>query len=113
MRHLVWIGALLLLPATLGGVQAGDPHACEPPDAAGWLKRWHPVGGWDPYGGGILHWWNPHCFPCAGGPNDYCRKCLPDVCWPPYPPYFQWGPPACPNDKEPLAQPRRAVNTAP
>jgi hypothetical protein len=107
MRHLVWIGALLLIPTVADRVRAGDPHACAPPDAVGWLKRWHPVGGWDPYGGGLLHWWNPHCFPCAGGPNDYGRKYLPDVCWPPYPPYFQWGSPVtCPDAKGPTVQPK-------
>ena len=56
------------------------------------LQRLHPVGGWNPYGGGLLHWWNPHCFPCqCGGPDDYCRKPLPRVCWPPYPPYYICG----------------------
>jgi hypothetical protein len=51
------------------------------------------VGGCDPYGGGLLHWWNPHCFPSGGAPDNYCRKPLPKVCWPPYPPYYIWGPP--------------------
>jgi hypothetical protein len=57
------------------------------------LQRLHPVGGWDPYGGGLLHWWNRHCFPHDCGPDDYCRKPLPKVCWPPYPPSYTWGPP--------------------
>ena len=51
------------------------------------------VGGWQPYSGGLLHWWPRHCFPCAGAPDDYCRKPLPRMCWPPYPPYYTWGPP--------------------
>jgi hypothetical protein len=65
------------------------------------LQRFHPVGGWHPDGGGLLHWWPRHCFPCCGGPDDYCRKPLPRVCWPPYPPYYTWGPPAvcCPSCK--------------
>ena len=53
----------------------------------------NPAGGWHPYGGGLLHWWNPHCFPCRAAPDDYYRKPLPRVCWPPYPPYYIWGPP--------------------
>ena len=64
----------------------------EPPQQH-FLQRLHPVGGWNPYGGGLLHWWNPHCFPCQTAPDDYCRKPLPRVCWPPYPPYYIWGPP--------------------
>jgi hypothetical protein len=85
MRRLVWIGSLLMLLVAIARVSAGD--AADP----GWLQRWHPVGGWEPYGGGLLHWWNPSCFPCCNGPDDYCRKKFPDVCWPAYPPYFQWG----------------------
>jgi hypothetical protein len=96
MGRQVWIGALLV--ALLAGdrsVQAGPP-CCEPPEQC-FLKRLSPVGGWFPYSGGLLCWWNPHCFPCGGGPDDYCRKSLPAVCWPPYPPYFFWGPPqGCP-----------------
>lgn len=61
----------------------GHPHI---------LRRIHPVGGWHPDGGGLLHWWNPHCFPPCGGPDDYCRKPPPQVCWPPYPPYYRWVP---------------------
>jgi hypothetical protein len=56
------------------------------------LRQLGPAGGWDPYGGGLLHWWPRHCFPQCGGPDDYCRKPLPPVCWPPYPPYFIWAP---------------------
>jgi hypothetical protein len=100
MRRLIWIAALLLAPIATGTVYAGDScchaqHGCEPTES-NWLKRIHPVGGWDPYGGGLLRWWDPHCFPCAGGPDDYCRKTLPNVCHPCYPPYFQYRPaPAC------------------
>jgi hypothetical protein len=63
----------------------------EPPGRH-FFQRLRPVGGWNPYGGGMLHWWNPHCFPCQTAPDDYCRKPLPSVCWPPYPPYYIWGP---------------------
>ena len=65
---------------------------CEPAQQ-GFLQRLHPVGGWHPYGGGLLHWWNPDCFPDCGAPDDYCRKPLPRACWPAYPSYFTWGPP--------------------
>jgi hypothetical protein len=93
----MWIGALFLALAAGGAGPAADAGRCEPAEPC-WLKRLHPVGGWDPYGGGLLHWWDPRCFPCGGGaPDDYCRKKLPDACRPPYPPYFQWGPPeVCP-----------------
>jgi hypothetical protein len=93
MRRRVWIGAFLL--ALSGGTWglAGEPACCEPAEPY-WLKRLRPVGGWDPYGGGLLHWWNPHCFPRGGAPDDYDRKKLPCVCWPPYPPSSTWGPPA-------------------
>ena len=57
------------------------------------FQRARPVGGWNPYGGGVFHWWNPHCFPCQSAPDDYCRKPLPNVCWPAYPPYYTAGPP--------------------
>ena len=71
----------------------GGKHGCCPPPEQQFLERIHPVGGWHPYPGGLLHWWPPHCFPCGGAPDDYCRKPLPRVCWPPYPPYYIWGPP--------------------
>ncbi len=69
-----------------------DRGPCEPCQQ-NFLQRLHPVGGWNPDGGGLLHWWNPCCFPRCGGPDDYCRKPPPNVCWPPYPPYYIWGPP--------------------
>jgi hypothetical protein len=92
MKRHVWIRAFLLILVTGGRGLSGEPGRCEP-GGDGVLRRWHPVGGWDPYGGGLLHWWNPHCFPRCGAPDDYCRKLLPRICWPPYPPYYIWGPP--------------------
>jgi hypothetical protein len=79
-------------------VQAGKPELLEEqgfgePGYAGCWRQFGPVGGWNPYGGGLLHWWPQHCFPRDCGPNDCCRKPLPRVCWPPYPPYYIWGPP--------------------
>jgi hypothetical protein len=72
--------------------RGGDRWCCDPPQQH-LLQRIHPVGGWNPDGGGLLHWWNPYCFPHCGAPDDYCRKPPPRVCWPPYPPYYGWGPP--------------------
>jgi hypothetical protein len=91
MRAPVGIGTLLLGLIATGPATAGDGRCCPPPEDR-FLKRIQPVGGWHPYGGGLLHWWPSHCFPCAGGPDDYCRKPLPRVCWPPYPPYYIWAP---------------------
>ncbi len=91
MGRLLCVGTLMI---TLVGVQRlrAEPPCCAPPEEC-FLKRIAPVGGYDPYGGGLLRWWPRHCFPCDGAPDDYCRKPLPPVCWPPYPPYFSWGPP--------------------
>jgi hypothetical protein len=104
MRRHAWIGALVL--ALIGGRGlAGEHSCCEPPEDC-FLKRVKPVGGWCPYGG-LLHWWNPHCFPCCGAPDDYCRKPLPCVCWPPYPPYYIWGPPEICYPQGKCGQPAR------
>jgi hypothetical protein len=92
MRRQVWLGALLSALVASRWGRGGEPPCCPPPQP-GFLQRLHPAGGWHPDGGGLLHWWNPQCFPCCGAPDDYCRKPLPRVCWPPYPPYYIWGPP--------------------
>ena len=89
-RHLR-IAVLVVSVLCAGQVLGGEPWYCEPPQT-GFLQRVHPVGGWDPYGGGLLHWWNPYCLPPCGGPDDYCRKKLPILCWPTYPPYYRWVP---------------------
>jgi hypothetical protein len=108
-RH-AWIAALLLaLTAGVWGF-AGEP--CCPSDQSCFLQRISPVGGWCPYVGGLLHWWNPHCFPRCGGPDDYCRKDLPAVCWPPYPPWYVWGPGAG-HDAHPAALPPPPPGAAP
>ncbi|MBV9124848.1 MAG: hypothetical protein JO112_15950 [Planctomycetes bacterium] len=80
MKGQVWVGIFLLLLAG-GQGWAGEPGCCEPPQEGFW-QRWHPVGGWNPYGGGLLHWWNPCCYPPSGAPDDYWRKKLPDLCPP-------------------------------
>jgi hypothetical protein len=96
MRRRVWIATLVIALVAGGRGLRGKP-ACGEPPAEGFLKRLGPVGGWHPYGGGLLRWWPRHCFPCGGAPDDYCRKPLPPVCWPHYPPYYIWGPPEiCP-----------------
>jgi hypothetical protein len=93
MRCLTWIAALAALLLASGSAPAAEPACCEP--LRNFFERIHPAGGWFPYGGGLLRWWEPCCFPCGGAPDDYCRKPLPCACWPPYPPYYIWGPPEC------------------
>jgi hypothetical protein len=90
MRRRVWIAALVV--ALLGGGRklTAEPSCCPPPED-GFLSRLAPVGGWCPYGTGLLHWWPRCCFPRCGAPDDYYRKPLPKVCWPPYPPYYIFG----------------------
>ena len=103
MRRQAWIGAVLLALTAAAWASAEEPLCCESrPAVLPALTRPGspgPVGGWFPYGGGLLSWWPQHCFPRCGGPDDYCRKSLPPVCWPPYPPYYIWGPPeiCCPG----------------
>jgi len=92
MKRQTWIGVALLALVAVDGAGGEEPPGTEPrPACSAW--RLGPVGGWFPYGGGLLRWWPPHCFPRCGGPDDYCRKPLPRVCWPAYPPYYIWGPP--------------------
>jgi hypothetical protein len=102
------IGAVLVTLMVGGWASAGQP-SCREPGEAGFLTSVAPAGGWFPYGGGLLHWWNPCCFPRCGAPDDYRRKTLPPVCWLPYPPYYIWGPPevCCPQ----RTCPRAAVAT--
>jgi hypothetical protein len=96
MRRQAWSGAVLLALSAAGWACGGEPPCSEPRSACA-LQQLAPAGGWFPYGGGLLRWWPRHCFPECGGPDDYCRKPLPRVCWPPYPPYYIWGPPeTCP-----------------
>jgi hypothetical protein len=93
MRRHAWLGGLLLTLIACGLGAGGEPPGCAP-ERPCFLQRVAPAGGWCPDGGGLLHWWCPHCFPRGGGPDDYCRKPPPRVCWPPcYPPWYTWGPP--------------------
>ena len=113
MGSQIGVWAFLVLPIACS--QAIDRFGYEQPPQS-LLGRLGPVGGWDPYGGGLLRWWNPCCFPRCGAPDDYCRKPLPKVCWPPYPPYYIWGAPAqASHDQEstpmsPTAEPRQATS---
>jgi hypothetical protein len=90
MKHQVWIGAFVVaLIASSRGLGA-EPRCREPcPDV--FLKRIAPSGGWDRYGGGLLHWWDPGCFACGGAPDDFCCKPLPRVCWPGCPYFYTPG----------------------
>jgi hypothetical protein len=81
----------VFLGVVAGGRALGGDHESCPPPEAHFLKRLRPVGGWNPYGGGVFHWWKRECFPRCGGPDDYCRKPPPNVCWPAYPPCYIWG----------------------
>jgi hypothetical protein len=92
MRGQLRLWAFVLTLIAGGQGPGGERGYCEPPQQR-FLERLHPVGGCDPYGGGLLHWWDPHCFPRCGAPDDYCRKPLPRVCWPAYPAWYTWGPP--------------------
>ena len=90
--------ALALALGAGGRAIAGDPARPDPGHAP-ILHRIRPAGGWHPDGGGLLHWWDPHCFPRVCGPDDYGRKPPPCVCWPPYPPYYiiAGSPETCPR----------------
>jgi hypothetical protein len=95
MSRYLWFGICIVL---LVGDGARGASSCPCGDADGGFvqrifRRVSPAGGWRPYGTGWLHWWPCCCFPLCGAPDDYCRKPLPKVCWPPYPPYYTWGPP--------------------
>jgi hypothetical protein len=104
MSRQAWTAAVLFGLIAAARAFSGEPPCSEPRPACT-LPQFGPVGGWDPYGGGLLHWWPSHCFPRCGAPDDYCRKPLPPVCWPPYPPYYIWGPSevCCPQGSCPAA----------
>jgi hypothetical protein len=92
MRCQARMCALLLTVITCAQAVGQERDHCDPSQQC-FLQRVQPVGGWHPYGGGLLRWWNPDCFPRCGAPDDYCKKPLPRVCWPAYPPFYIWGPP--------------------
>jgi hypothetical protein len=98
MRRLAWVAMLIVALVAVGRGPGAEPCCRESSQDCG-LTRLGPAGGWDPYGGGLLHWWNPHWFPHSGAPDDYCRKPLPRFGWGPYPPFYIWGrPEGCCHD---------------
>jgi hypothetical protein len=86
MRPYAWIGTALIGLIAGGWPPGGAPPCCEESRPACCLQRLAPAGGWHPYGGGLLRWWDPHWFPRCGSPDDYCRKPLPHIFPPPCPP---------------------------
>jgi hypothetical protein len=77
MNRGTWTSAVL--SALLLGAMATGAPPCGKPDSSCAVHQFAPAGGWFPYGGGLLHWWNPQWFPRCGGPDDYDRKCLPHI----------------------------------
>ena len=79
VKNHVKLAALMLALSTCSLVRAGDLE-----DGAGqhphFLGRLKPRGGWNPDGRGMFHWWNRHCYPRPCGPDDYCRKPMPELC---------------------------------
>jgi hypothetical protein len=93
MKYGLPIWTLLLALTSGGQCLGGEISESHVAPRRHHIQRLRPAGGWNPYGGGVLHWRNPHCSPCQSTPDDYCRKPLPNVCWPAYPPYYIAGPP--------------------
>src|SRR5262249_4677489 len=92
MKNQVTICTLVLTLITGARGIAGEHGPGDLPEPP-FPARLHPAGGWHPYGGGLLHWWDRHCFPRSCAPDDYARKPLPRLCWPHYPPFYVWGTP--------------------
>jgi hypothetical protein len=120
MTRPLWLGALMLSLMAGGRGWGGEPE-CRAPAGPGFLERWQPAGGWHPYGGGLLCWWDRHCFPRCGFPDDYDRKQLPRMCWPASPccglplaasPQVQPGPGGQDGESSPGTKPP-AGNTTP
>lgn len=81
MKSQAGIWAVVLAAVTGASARGGEPPDGQP-RGPHFFQRLQPRGGWNPYGGGLFHWWNPHCFPRSCGPDDYCRKPSPAVCRP-------------------------------
>jgi hypothetical protein len=79
MRKLVALWAIVLAVLWYPQTRAGEPGEVAV-QKSHFLARLRPAGGCNPDGRGLIHWWNPHCFPRACLPDDYCRKPIPNVC---------------------------------
>jgi hypothetical protein len=97
----------LIWAVVLAAITCAPTRGGEPPDGQThrphFFRRLAPVGGWNPDGGGLFHWWNPRCFPRSCGPDDYCRKPMPNVCRPCPPSSFGTDPlqlPAAPAPRQ-------------
>jgi hypothetical protein len=83
IRAAIWAVALVAMarvPA-IGGEAGPLEYVAEAPRPH-FFQRLQPAGGWDPDGRGLIHWWDPGCYPRWCGPDDYCRKPFPNVCRP-------------------------------
>lgn len=85
----------IVLLVVVGSHGLGDETSCSCAERDGGLKRFSPAGGWHPDCGGLLHWWRQDCFPRCGAPDAYCRKPMPCVCRPSYPPWYVYPQPRC------------------
>ncbi len=81
MKYHVRLCTALLTALVCVQAYAGDPGDGEV-DRPHFFGRLKPKGGWNPDGRGMFHWWNPDCYPSFCGPDDYCRKPMPNVCRP-------------------------------
>ena len=77
MKRQLPMWTIVLTLISCGQCLGGDGGESDAAPRRHLFQRARPVGGWNPYGGGVFHWWNPHCFPCQSAPDDYCRKPLP------------------------------------
>ncbi len=67
MRTQAGIGAVVI--ALMASAAARGEHGvCDAPGPH-CLNKIRPAGGWNP-GGGLLHWWDPNCYPRWCGPDD-------------------------------------------
>jgi hypothetical protein len=78
MRRYVWMATIVV--GLIGGGRGlhGESPSCERPQES-FLRNLGPAGGWLPYGGGLLGWWDPFCFPRCVPADSYCRKPLPQI----------------------------------
>jgi hypothetical protein len=71
------IGIVPILLLATAPAFAGDPGASGPRPTGHFFHRLGPVGGCNPDGRGIFHWWERGCFALPCTPDDYCRKPMP------------------------------------